>query len=529
MRSTTSGERSGPFRPGDVPADHRPRTKEVAKPPARRPSLRHYVLGIQAAAGNRAALQLLARTGARREARRLVPAGMVRGTPPVMRARLPAHADLQSLLGAGANQAPLTAGLRRLLLDALAELSGPEKSAVHGRARGALSSAELAALPEADRLRRIAEAIRHLHPDRQLGDPAQYGSRLRTGAQRANLATLLSNTDQLFADILAAPDLNTWITEIFGAGQQGRVLRRLRRAKAGLQAAGRRQTITADMSGYSEEVGLGGWAIFQTHISLERGAIQNPSAAGSVQLTLHEAMHFGTGAVVDTVYLENSSDFTTLATDDKVNNAAHYEVLALRVRNPTNALAFPAPNNVFTPQSSAGPAATMTPADEGRRFANRRYRDAWSSSIDLWEEYRRVQQNPRLWARMRRSLPFWSAVEKLTIHNRTIRLRGRADEAPVTLIDLALAENFTRKLNVVWTVLRSQSASALESAHATPAEIAAATTADQHRDLLATCALRASAIHLTGSVDRDAEVVRLLEANAGRLLQPRDPVTAPPP
>jgi hypothetical protein len=296
-----------------------------------------------------------------------------------------------------------------------------------------------------------------------------------------------------------------------------------------LRAAGRRQTITADMSGFSEEVDLGGWALFQTHISLERQAIADPTAAGSLQLALHEAMHFGTGSIADTIYLEDSTDFTTLATNDKVNNAAHYEVLALRVRDPTNPLAFPAPNNVFTPATSSGPTATMTPADEGRRLANRRYRDAWSSSIDLWEEYRRVLQRPRLWSGARRYLPFWSAVEKLTIHQRTIRAVGRADERPVTLIDLALAESFARKLNGVWDALRSQSATALETAHASASERAAATTADLHRDLLVKCALRMAGSSLTGSVDRDAEVVRLLQVNANRLFQTRDPATAPPP
>lgn len=487
------------------------------------------LLGLQAAAGNRATLELISRTGGRRELERPETAATVPSTMTVMRARLPADAELVSLLGSGANQAPLTAGLQRLVLDAWGELTAPQRTAVSARARGSLSVAAFRALPQQERSRRFADAIRHLHPDRQLGDPGQYGSRLRTGADRANLATLLSNTDQLFADILAAPNLSTWITEIFGAGQHTRVLRSLRRAKAGLQAAGRRRTISADMSGYSKEVGLGGWATFQTHISLEREAIQHPSSPKSIRLTLHEAMHFGTASIGDTVYLENSSDFTTLATNDKVNNAAHYEVLALRVRNPGNALAFPAPNNVFTPQTSTGPTATMTAQDEGRRFSNRRYRDAWSSSIDLWEEYRRVLQRPGRWTRARRYLPFWSAVEKLTIHQRTIRVRGGTDEAPVTLIDLALAESFTRKLNGVWRVLRSQSASALETAHATAAERAAATTADQHRDLLVKCALRASGIALTGSVDRDAEVVRLLAVNAGRLLQPRDPATAPPP
>lgn len=493
------------------------------------------VLGLHAAVGNRSTVELISRTGRRREpdgpgmAGTAGTAQIVPSATSVMRARMPDDAELQSLLGSGPNQAALNAGLHRLVLDAWAELTGPQRTAVGRRARGPLALAAFRALPQPERLKRFAAAIRHLHPDRRLGDPAQYESRLRTGTQRANLATLLSETDQLFADILAAPNLNTWITEIFGAGEHSRVLRRLRRAKSGLQAAGRRRAISADMSGFSEEVGLGGSAVFQTHISLEREAIQNPSSPKSIRLTLHEAMHFGTAAVTDTIYLENSSDFTTLATNDKVNNAAHYEVLALRLTDASNALAFPAPNNVFTPQTSTGPAATMTPEDEGRRFANRRYRDAWSSSIDLWEEYRRVLQRPIRWTRARRYLPFWSAVEKLTIHQRTIRVVGGPDEKPVTLIDLALAESFTRKLDQVWSVLRSQSASALEAAHATAAERAAATTAVQHRDLLVKCALRASGISISGSDARDAEVLRLLQVNAGRLLRPRDPATAPPP
>ena len=520
--------------PSREASDRQARQPGTSRPSAPTPSFRHvapgrhFLLRHWTSVGNRAVLDMLSRTNAPSGPERPNTADLQRSLPTVMRARLPADPDLQSLLGGGANQTPLIAGLRQLLADAFAEMSGAERMAIQTRARGALSVADFAALPQPERLRQLADATRQLHPDRELGDPSQYESRLRTGTQRANLATLISNTDQLFADILAAPNLNTWITEIFGAGQQSRVLYRLRRAKAGLQAAGRRQTISADMSGYSEEVGLGGWAVFQTHISLERDAIQNPSDFSSIQLTLHEALHFGTGAVVDTVYLEDSSDFTTLATDDKVNNAAHFEVLALRVRDPANALAFPAPNNVFTPQTSSGLAPTMTPADEGRRLANRRYREGWSTSIDLWDAYRSVQQSPRLWARMSRALPFWSAVEKLTIHERTIRVGGGADEAPVTLIDLALAESFTRKLNNVWSVLKSQSASALETAHATAAEQAAATTAEQHRDLLVVCAFRASSVGLTGSVDRDAEVIRLLDVHSNQLLQARDPGTAPP-
>lgn len=485
------------------------------------------LLNVQRAAGNRAALELMRRTSARPRPLPLPCPGSPPRPAPVLRARLPEDSELASLLTPGPNESATTEGLRRLVGDALEELSAAQRTAVETQARGAQTAADFAALPDGERLQRLADAIRVLHPDRELGDPAQYKSQLRTGAQRANLTTLLDNTDQLFEDILAASDLNAWITEIFGAGQHSRVLRRLRRAKSGLQAAGRRRTISADMSGYSEEVGLGGFAVFQTHIALERSAIQNPNDDHSIQLTLHEAMHFGTGSVEDTIYLEDSSDFTTLATDDKVNNAAHYEVLALRVRDPSDALAFPPPNNVFTPGSSSGPSPSMTAEDEGRRLANRRYRDAWSSSIDLWEELRDVHLSPRRWGRARRYLPFWSAAEKLTIHDRTISVAGGPDAAPVTPLDLALAESFTKKLNDVWRTLRSQSASALESAEATAAEIASATTAEDHRDLLVKCALRASGIELTGAVDRDAEVLRLLHVDADRLFRPRDPATAP--
>lgn len=519
------------------PRADRPGTPTRALMPSPTPAPpRPSLLDVQRTAGNRAAIDVMARTGAHREPMAGLPPatpatapGASATAPSVLRARLPDDTDLGAVLAPGPNEAPATAGLRRLLLDAMAEMTGAQKSAIHAAARGSLSHPDFSALAAPERLRRIAAAIRSLHPDRELGDPAQYESRLRTGADRANLTTLLSNTDQLFADILAAPSLDTWITEIFGAGQRSRVLRRLQRARRGLQAAGRRQTITADMSGYSEHVGLGGWAVFQTHISLERRAIQSPADSDSIQLTFHEAMHFGTGSVVDTVYLENSSDFTTLATDDKVNNAAHYEVLALRTRSPADALAFPAPNNVFTPATSAGPTATMTPADEGRRFANRRYRDAWSSSIDIWEELRRVHRGPRAWASARRYLPFWSAVERLTMHERSIRASRRPDEAPVTLLDLALAESFTRKLRGVWRILRSQPASVLETAHATASELAAATTAEHHRDLLVKCALREAGIQITGAEDRDAEVLRLLHVNASRLFTPRDPASAPAP
>ncbi len=86
------------------------------------------------------------------------------------------------------------------------------------------------------------------------------------------------------------------------------------------------------------------------------------------------------------------------------------------------------------------------------------------------------------------TLPFWSKVMKLTIHERTAIDPTSADPSrqPVTGIDVALSEGVVRKLSIAMDAVpgTEAEATAFLNAKATAAERAAATTVAAERDLL---------------------------------------------
>lgn len=180
-------------------------------------------------------------------------------------------------------------------------------------------------------------------------------------------------------------------------------------------------------------------------------------------------------------------------------------------------------------------------------------RDAWSIGLNINLAYAHLFRKPTDWTvplpefggkRLDKALPFWSKVQKLTIHMKTVIDPASPDEAkhPVSQIDFALAEGLTRRLAFGMDLLHPLDADAkifpFETAHSTPSERAAAfpggahTNADAERDFLLRLAVRDPTVGpLTGSVERDLRVVRKQGDPSLQLMAdifaPRDPASFP--
>ena len=107
----------------------------------------------------------------------------------------------------------------------------------------------------------------------------------------------------------------------------------------------------------------------------------------------------------------------------------------------------------------------------------------------------------------------------LTMHERVASINPAGPPAvrPVTLIDIALSEGVTRKLDqgMDHVPQTEADAQALETANATAAELtAAAASVNAERDLLIRLVIRVNLGSITGTVSRDESVVaRMAQAS----------------
>jgi hypothetical protein len=157
------------------------------------------------------------------------------------------------------------------------------------------------------------------------------------------------------------------------------------------------------------------------------------------------------------------------------------------------------------------------------------FRSAWGLGLNLHMLFVGVVRRPGEWRtfEIRRrlsgvaaglkwsdTLPFWSKVMKLTIHERTLinPTAGNLATNPVTSVDIALSEGVVRKLADGMDAVPSTEAAATTflTAKATAAELAAASTVALERDLLIRLTLRELLHSITGSTDRDFRMVTLM-------------------
>jgi hypothetical protein len=255
---------------------------------------------------------------------------------------------------------------------------------------------------------------------------------------------------------------------------------------------------------------------------------------------LHESMHAGNNDVSDNGYITSKS-FKLLPEAVKLTNSAHFEVIARRhIPGAANAYS----GETFTPAGAAaapgGPVTPpLTPLQTAMRDASEQCRLAWAMGLNLHMQYDTLYKDQTLWdtprggGSFRKGLPYWSKVEKLTIHLKTTINPASPDPArrPISQIDMALSEGVTRKLAQSMSTFDSipdnaPGATAFLQAHATAAEIATAQAAPAtHRDLWIKVALRVVG-SITGPEARDLRVVHelvTLSGAFGTLFNHRDP------
>jgi hypothetical protein len=483
-----------------------------------------------------------------------LPVVQLRRIPPNVRALLTAASG-----GNGANFYAHSEGALLLINRAMDELTHAERVSVLQRRRGGLTEAQFDALPRRERRSRHVEAILALFPNLQLGDPSliDTGPRPLT-ADAANITKVVTHAEGIFAAIASgAQDAN--LTQVFGAGSIAAAKAKYAQARTWMNTLHGANKILTDRSGSTDEMFQGGLTGFQEVIRVSPSVIDNPDDHDSIVTLLHESMHAGNADIDDNGYID-APQFTTRSEADKLLNAAHYEVVPWRILNPTGAHAFPVvPATVpptfqtFIPAGTtvgSVTAALPTAAEQGAKAASDQLEDAWALGLNLHLAYVHLYRTPADWTlpqpsfggmRLDQSLPFWSKVQKLTIHRKTVIDPASPDPAkhPVSQIDIALSEGLTRKLSLAGGLLDPLQTQAdilaFETAHSSTAERSAAfpggahTNANAERDFLLKLAVRDSTVApVTGTLTRDLRVVRQLDSPSDSwsdILAPRNPAS----
>ena len=481
------------------------------------------------------------------------PVVQMRRIPPNVRALLTAlHGG-----GKGANFFANEEGALRLIDRAMEELTPAERAKVQAARLSGLTEAQFNALPRLERRSRWSEAIIGQFPDLALGDPKliDTGARPAT-ADAANITKLVGNADKVFNSI-ASGARDTWITQVFGAGSVASAKAKYAKGRAAMNALHSTDSIVTDRSGYSEEISLLGLTdppgSAGQKIRVAKSVIDSPDANESVTTLLHESMHAGNADVHDQYV-----GFDTETEANKLTFSSCFEVVAWRILDPTNQMAFamvplthPPTFRTFIPAGTTVSGVTappLTKAEEGAKAASELFREAWTIGLNLHPLYVQLFSKPTDWTvpqaggkRFNNSLPYWSKVEKLTIHEKTAIDPASPDEAkhPVSQIDIALSEGLIRRLAFGMDVLEPLQTQtdilAFENHNSSSAERSAAfpggahANADVERDfLLKLTARHATVAPMTGTVARDLRVVRELGTlNWGTVLDARNPSTFP--
>lgn len=482
------------------------------------------------------------------------PVIQLRRIPPNIRALLTSATG-----GDGANFAANLEGAERLVARALAELDPVDRVIVAVNETGTLTDAEFAALPRREQLSRTAKAIIDQVSKFELGDPKliDTGPRPLT-PDAANITKVVHNADAVFNAIATgAQDPN--LKQVFGAANIGAAKVRYANARIWMNRLHAAAKIVTDRSGYSREVFQGGLTGFHEMIRVGPRVIDSPDDHDSVVTLLHESLHAGNTDVKDDLYI-TATGFKEQPNNKKLRNSAHYEVVPWRILDPASPNAFPVTPattpptfQTFIPAGTTVGGVTApvrTAAEKGARAAYVKLNSAWALGLNLHLVYVQLFRTPGDWTRVQpklgnirfhNSVPFWSKVQKLTIHNKTTIDPTSADEAkrPVSQADIALSEGFVRKLAFSMDVLdplhTESQILAFENANLTTGEQTTLfpggthTDENRERDVLLLLAVRDKKVApMTGSVSRDLKVVDQLNAPSDAwsdILKPRNPAS----
>lgn len=464
-------------------------------------------------------------------------------TSTIQRRRLPKKSDLLPLL-TGRNAAAHRAGLARMIRRTMKLLKPTSKVLVKTKARGKLTPAQFSRLPGWQQHLKLVEVLRQRYPQLRYGDPALVEVGARNAAERANLKTLVSKTSGYFK-LIAGGRLDRSIKKVFGSSNAQLAAVKANYAKAHRQMkvlylAGK---IKTDRSGYSGEVGLGGYGN-DAIIMLSSDCFDKSTAAESILTLLHESVHAGNSKVGDHVYVQSKTTFPKVSEKIKRANAAHYEIPLRRHLKAS----FSYGTSTFVPAGTGS--AALTPLQAGIGLATNRFRQAWDAAVTLHELLMRAYRQPRIWwqrakplfdgahprSRFGNCLPYWSKVERLTIHQRKAisPSSSNASRKPVSGIDLALSEGVSRRLHLTKASMPRGSVKTeafLKSKLGVAGYNKIKKNKYKIRDKLLRMVIQHRSGQITGSVVRDmAVVLKLAKANGDTykgILRPRKPSRFP--
>jgi hypothetical protein len=337
-----------------------------------------------------------------------------------------------------------------------AELTAPERTQVETGTLAGMAQDAFDALPEPTRLTRRVRAILGVRPGLRLGDPRLIDTGPRAGTNDAqNIQTLVTLANEEMKKIDGGKgdtgQYDADLDQVFGPARRAEAKQKYKNARTWmLKIFMDLNAILAERSGFSEEAGYAGLTVPKKSISLSPDVIDNPTAKESIITMIHEAVHSGNMDVKDKGYI-GSPAFEQLSEDVKITNAAHFEIVPRRILGASWAYA----GRTFTP---AGAAATpggvttqeLSPHEQALREASEHVRTAWTMALALHRQiFTRVYANPALWGGYRDGVRYWSKVERLTIHRKTVTDPTSKDPArrPISLIDIALSEGVTRNLS----------------------------------------------------------------------------------
>jgi hypothetical protein len=421
-----------------------------------------------------------------------------------------------------ANYAANAAGMKTLIERAEAELSAADKAKVKTEMLGGKSQAVFNALPEKEQLERHVKAIEKIRPDLTLGDPKliDVGPRPAT-ADAANLKKLVANASKVFLAIING-SRNADLEQVFGKANIMPAIIKYMNGYAFMNTLAATDHVVTDRSGYNDEVGLGGLTAPLTQISLQPSCFDQPDDLESIITMIHESMHAGNPDVGDDGTYIGQPGFTEVAEDMKLKNAAHFEITPRRVLGASDSF----PGKVFIPKGTSvgGVAAPVaTPMEEARTAATNEFRLAWTAALNLHTQFNTVFKDQTQWnadlgggKKFSTSLPFWSKVENLTVHKKTVidPASPNAAKLPVSQIDMALSEGVVRKFVLAMELVPKTDAdgTTFEAAHSTAAERTAAhASVAAHTKFLVKLVLKqAEVAPITGALARDIRVVEFL-------------------
>ena len=185
---------------------------------------------------------------------------------------------------------------------------------------------------------------------------------------------------------------------------------------------------TTDYNGDDAQIGAGGYADFsvqKVHFMLD---VLNNTTEDKTTV-IHECAHLIDNSIDDKGYF-GSPGFENMSDDDKLHNAAHYEVVPGWIAGLTT---YPK-GMIFSYKSPA----VLGIAEDGERQASEYLREAWDAAFNSFLKLREYVDKPLLLAQ-ETVLKDFSNIMNLSMHSQT-------SPCQVTLLDVTLMERKTRNI-----------------------------------------------------------------------------------